>query len=93
MFRKIFTTILIVAALLTGPAIVPGFGGNIAVASDSPDGHSPYHEHHVRVRVHRVYYRTCPDSPWGFYGSYQEQHRAWEAVSYLQTNGYDAFSR
>ena len=91
MLRKIFTALLVVAALLTTTAAVPGLGENVAVAGDTPNAHPLYPEHFGHVHLHRVFYRTCPYSPWVFYGIYYGRYQAQVAVNYLQACGYDAF--
>ena len=57
------------------------------------NAHPLHQEHHGHVHIHRVYYRSCPDSPWVFYRSYHERSHALEAVSFLQARGCDAFCR
>ncbi len=46
-----------------------------------------------QARYYYVYYRECPESPWYFYGAYQNYYYAEYVAYYLQYYGYETYIR
>ena len=77
LFRNLMFAVIASVALL---------GSSGVISNSSAQAHETGH-----YRYYYIYYRSCPCSPWTYYGAYTCPTQAQYAASYVQSFGYEVY--
>ena len=80
-FRRLIV-VCVTALALISPILVP----SQSHAAGTPAAAA-------QTRYYYVYYRSCPQSPWYYYGWFYRASDAQKAVRWIRSYGYEAFYR